>query len=166
MEPAFSVLEPCLPGHRYGFSDRQSCYYAPRPAQCLIDPSGPHGGRGMLRTIATVSLIITTALPLAAQDRSLKWQNLDPATVQGAQTALATVGFDPGGMRPLALIVSEQTCRAGCTVRDAGCACPKSGNSCPDGTSETPGGALCSGPLSAIQVMFEDGRISDPFDLP
>lgn len=118
----------------------------------------------MLRLIATLFLTLSAVLPASAQERNLRWQNLDPATVASIQTQLAAVGFELEGMRPLTLIVSEQACRAGCTVREAGCACPKTENICPTGTSVSPGGALCKGPLSGVQVMLEDGRISAPLD--
>lgn len=120
----------------------------------------------MLRLIATLVLTISAALPSSAQERNLRWQNLDPTTIASVEARLAAAGFELDGMRPLTLIVSAQACRVGCTVREAGCACPKTGNTCPNGTSESPGGALCLGPLPGVQVMLEDGRISGSLDLP
>lgn len=120
----------------------------------------------MLRLIAALVLSFFAALPVSAQERNLRWQNLDPTTTASVEAKLAAAGFELNGMRPLTLIVPAQACRAGCTVREAGCACPKTGNTCPEGASQSPGGALCLGPLSGVQVMLEDGRISISLDLP
>ncbi len=120
----------------------------------------------MLRLIALMSILTLTTLPASAQDRVLRWQNLDPTTTDAVLHKLQASGFELQGMRALSLIVSPQACQAGCTVREAGCACPKAAKTCPDGTEPSPGGALCTGPLSGLQVMLEDGRIGGPIDLP
>ncbi|MGH1415003.1 MAG: hypothetical protein ACRBB0_16055 [Pelagimonas sp.] len=116
--------------------------------------------------IAALILGLITAHSATAQERVLRWQNLDPTTTEALLQKLETAGFELQDMRPLSLIVTQQACSAGCTVRAAGCACPKTDAPCPQGQSESPGGALCSGPLSGVQIMLEDGRVSAPVALP
>ena len=120
----------------------------------------------MIRFLTALTFCICTALPASAQDRVMKWNSLDPLTIERLLTKLEAAGFTLDGMRPLSLTYSQQACKAGCTLRNAGCSCPKQGASCDEGTEPSPGGALCTGPLGGVNVMLEDGRISPAVDLP